>query len=245
LEGTIGRSTASIGLSDDEVDDLARYLDVTRAEMLFARGVLLVEGDAERFLMPVFAETLKTPLDHLGISVCSVAGTNFQPYVKFLTGLGIPFAVITDWDPQGDDKTPLGWNRTLGLVEIVHRANTGKSAKDLIKELDAIEDPITFCDRCEEFGVFSNVDTLEIDLFKGDFVTPIVETLRETSFSKERKALIETWSKKPKELNNDEYLKMVETIGKGRFAQRLASRVSGVKPPAYITRAIKFLASRV
>ncbi|WOH53219.1 ATP-dependent endonuclease [Bradyrhizobium sp. sBnM-33] len=40
LEGTVGRSTAPIGLSKEEEDDLARYLDVTRAELLFARGVL-------------------------------------------------------------------------------------------------------------------------------------------------------------------------------------------------------------
>src|SRR4051812_11349652 len=45
-EGTVGRSTAGISLTDADEDDLARYLDVTRAEMLFARGVILVEGDA-------------------------------------------------------------------------------------------------------------------------------------------------------------------------------------------------------
>ena len=105
-EGTVGRSTAQIGLSKEEEDDLARYLDVTRAELLFARGVILVEGDAERFLVPGFADKLKTPLDKLGISVCSVAGTNFQPYVKLLVGLSIPFAVVTDWDYRGDDGTP-------------------------------------------------------------------------------------------------------------------------------------------
>ena len=88
--GTVGYSTASIELSDDEVDDLARYLDVTRAEMLFARGVILVEGDAERFLVPVFAKKLGTPLDQLGITVCSVAGTNFTPYAKYLSGRAQP-----------------------------------------------------------------------------------------------------------------------------------------------------------
>lgn len=96
-KGTVGRSTASLELADEEFDDLTRYLDVTRAEMLFARGVILVEGDAERFLIPEFAKTLGKPLDHLGITVCSVAGTNFGPYVKFLSGLGIPFSLITDW----------------------------------------------------------------------------------------------------------------------------------------------------
>ncbi len=49
--GTLGYSTAEITLTHDEVDDLSRYLDVTRAEILFARGVILVEGDAERFLV--------------------------------------------------------------------------------------------------------------------------------------------------------------------------------------------------
>ena len=111
-DGTVGHSTASIALSDGEADDLTRYLDVTRAEMLFARGVILVEGDAERFLMPTFAKTLGKPLDHLGITVSSVAGTNFVPYAKLLTGLGIPFSIITDWDPR-EGKEPLGYNRAL------------------------------------------------------------------------------------------------------------------------------------
>jgi putative ATP-dependent endonuclease of the OLD family len=106
-DGTVGRSTACLSLEDDEVDDLARYLDVTRAEILFARGVILVEGDAERFLVPEFARMVEIPLDKSGISVCSVAGTNFHPYAKLLTGLEIPFAIITDWDPTDDNTARL------------------------------------------------------------------------------------------------------------------------------------------
>jgi putative ATP-dependent endonuclease of OLD family len=244
-KGAVGRSTASIGLSKDEEDDLARYLDVTRAELLFARGVILVEGDAERFLVPVFADQLKKPLDQLGISVCSVAGTNFQPYVKLLAGLGIPFAVITDWDYRGDDKDPLGWNRSIRLVETIHSTTTGKSAKDLVAELEAFEDMNKFGNRCDEFGVFTNVHTLEIDLFTGTFVSSIVATLREAKFGKDRSALIDKWEKEPKELDRAEYIKMIEDIGKGRFAQRLATRITKLDPPGYITRAINFVADRV
>ena len=83
-DGTVGRSTAFLALEDSEIEDQTRY--VTRAEILFARGVILVEGDAERFLVPEFAKMLEIPLDPLGITVCSVSGTNFQPYAKFLTG---------------------------------------------------------------------------------------------------------------------------------------------------------------
>ncbi len=96
--GTKGYSTANSGFSDAETEDLTRYLDVTRAEMVFSRGVVLVEGDAERFLIPDFAREMGTHLDEHGISVCSVSGTNFQPYVKFLSALGIPFSIITDYD---------------------------------------------------------------------------------------------------------------------------------------------------
>ena len=74
--GSVGCSTASISLSESETDDLARYLDVTRAEMLFARGVILVEGDAERFLLPAFAETVEKPLDQHGITICELVPEN-------------------------------------------------------------------------------------------------------------------------------------------------------------------------
>jgi putative ATP-dependent endonuclease of OLD family len=45
---------SAAGLTFEEADraDLERYLDVSRGEMLFAKGVLLVEGDAEVYLRP-------------------------------------------------------------------------------------------------------------------------------------------------------------------------------------------------
>jgi putative ATP-dependent endonuclease of OLD family len=88
-----GVSTANHDLDEKEVADLERYLDVTRGELLFARGVLLVEGDAELFLVPVLWKLNNFDFDDLGITVCSVSGTNFLPYIKFLgsTGLDIPY----------------------------------------------------------------------------------------------------------------------------------------------------------
>lgn len=243
-DGTIGRSTASIPLADGEVDDIARYLDVTRAEILFARGVILVEGDAERFLVPEFARTMETPLDHLGITVCSVAGTNFQPYAKFLGGLGIPFAVVTDWDPREKGK-PLGYNRALNLVSTIEEMRTGKKTDSLTKDLRAIDDYNDFSDKCEEFGVFTNATTLEVDLFEDRFADQIIATLRDGGFGEERTEWIDQWDADHKSLDADKFISLVETMGKGRFAQRLASRIGDIKPPHYIKAAIKFVADRV
>ena len=241
--GTKGYATQSINLKTKEADDIARYLDVTRAEILFARGVLLVEGDAERFLIPTFAEAMGKSLDELGVTVCSVAGTNFRPYAKFLAGLGIPFAVITDWDPR-EDKSPLGWNRSLNLVADIEIQRTGEKPEELIAELEGL-DPDDFAHRCEAYGIFSNIKTLEVDLFSDGFAAAIISVLREDKCSAQRKVKIKKWEADPAVLDPEELLKMVDAIGKGRFAQRMLSYIDGIEPPGYIARAIEFVADRV
>ncbi len=67
--------------------------------------------------MPALARLLDYDLDQMGVTVCSVAGTNFTPYVKLLSSLKIPFAVITDLDPREGGKN-LGENRVLGLLPL-------------------------------------------------------------------------------------------------------------------------------
>ncbi|ABF12347.1 ATP-dependent nuclease [Cupriavidus metallidurans] len=243
--GTVGTSSAEISLTEDEEDDLARYLDVTRAEMLFARGIILVEGDAEKFLLPVMAASMGHDLDHLGITICSVSGTNFTPYAKFLTALGIPFSIITDWDPRVGKK-PLGFNRSWRLVESIEQTLTGVAQPKLVQELVAIADYDDFCLRCEDFGIFSNFVTLEVDLFDDqDFTGEIIATLRESNWSEERRAWIDAWEDDPDKLNAENYLKLIDGVGKGRFAQRLASKIVGAIPPEYISKAISYVVNRV
>ncbi len=241
--GSVGCSTASIPLEDDETDDLQRYLDVTRAEMLFARGVILVEGDAERFLLPVFAQTLEQRLDHLGITVCSVAGTNFVPYAKFLTGLGIPFSIITDWDPTNSGGS-LGAKRAIELIRTIEQMRSGAVSEELDLELIGAGDN-ALCEKAAEYGIFLNDHTLEVDLFDDDFVAPIIQTLLEAGFGPRRRERIEGWRDDPDTLDIPKYLTLINEIGKGRFAQRLASRIIGIEPPVYIDDAITYVGDRV
>lgn len=236
-EGTKGYSTAEANFTKTDTEDLERYLDVTRAEMVFARGVILVEGDAERFLIPAFAENMEISLDEYGVSVCSVAGTNFQPYVKLLCALGIPFSVITDYD-EVDDQ-PRAYNRALKLIRIIDEATDGDDTDAVIK---AIKDKETWEETFAEikaFGIFVNWSTLETELFGGDFAQEMLDTLREHNFSAERKAILAAWKAKPKDFDADELLNMIEQMGKGRFAQRLATRAPGKLVPDYIADAIQ------
>src|SRR5262249_1012681 len=103
---TIGKSLRRVKFEEQEREDLERYIDVTRGEVFFAKGVFLVEGDGERFLLPTLAMLHDPDLDfdRLGVSVCSIGGTNFAPYVRLLgVGLDIPIAVLTDYDPKDEE----------------------------------------------------------------------------------------------------------------------------------------------
>ena len=107
IEGTKASSTSKLAILPDFLKrDLSRFLDSTRGEIVFSKGVILVEGDAEEFLVPSFAKLMKEAkyinytLDGAGISICNVAGTDFEPYVHFFgpDGLNLPIAIITDGD---------------------------------------------------------------------------------------------------------------------------------------------------
>ncbi len=92
----IRRSTRCIPLSQIDLDDLQRrkidrYLDVTKAALLFGGRVLLVEGIAEALLLPVIAEhfTLKGQPEKLRLFRSAVFvpidGVDFVPYANLLT----------------------------------------------------------------------------------------------------------------------------------------------------------------
>lgn len=240
--GSVGCSTAAMQLSAAEEEDLARYLDVTRAEILFARGVILVEGDAERFLVPVFAESRGVDLDHFGISVCSVGGTHFATYAKFLSSLGIPYAIVTDWDPTGSGGR--GLSRARSLVRAIETVRSGEVPEEIENGL-ADDDEAGIRALAEERGVFQNRHTLEVDLFRDGFSAPMIDTLRQVGFGAERRARIDALEEDPEGANPSELLGLIDAVGKGRFAQRLAPQIAGQDPPEYLAKAIEFVANRV
>lgn len=82
---------------------LQRFLDSTKANLFFAKGIIMVEGDAENILIPVIADILGYPLEKYGISIVNVGSTAFLRYSRIMvradgTSIGIPVSVITDCD---------------------------------------------------------------------------------------------------------------------------------------------------
>src|SRR3546814_122928 len=180
---------------------------------------------------------LVTGVQTCALPICSVSGTNFKPYAKLLSALGIPFAVITDYDPV-TGKPPLSYNRALKLVRTIDEAREGGDTAGLLSEIDSLESYQESFDRCEDFGIFVNDSTLETELLDCGFGTELFATLRDGGLSSERKARVAEWEEDESQVDRAELIRMIEAMGKGRFAQRLAGRVADKTVPAYISRAI-------
>jgi putative ATP-dependent endonuclease of the OLD family len=85
---------------------LGRFLDATKANLFFARAVLIVEGDAENILLPVIARLVNRDLQKYGVSVVNVGGVGLGRYARIFMRedeasdgtIEIPVACITDLD---------------------------------------------------------------------------------------------------------------------------------------------------
>ncbi|RWL74501.1 MAG: DUF2813 domain-containing protein [Mesorhizobium sp.] len=245
-QSTHAFSLADLPVTPDELDDLETYLDATRAELLFARGVIFVEGDAEEALVPVFSSAIGHVLDDLGVTVCNVAGTNFGPYVKLAEALGMPYTVITDWDPLDGTKPPLGKKRTLDIWDDVLKVRRQPSVTPAQRTAWEGLDFAAFASIWAPAGVFLNDQTFEVSIANTpSLLNPLLDILDAQGFGSIRTKRIANWRAGLAPVDATQLLAMVADIGKGRLSARLSKRAIGLAPPKYIADAIAFVVSRV
>ncbi|MBR9951356.1 AAA family ATPase [Bacillus subtilis] len=91
-------------LEADDYEFLERFLDATKANLFFARGVIFVEGDAENLLLPSIAEVIDRPLHKYGVSIINVGNLAFKRYSSIFIRndvskpMDFPVSIITDLD---------------------------------------------------------------------------------------------------------------------------------------------------
>jgi putative ATP-dependent endonuclease of the OLD family len=155
------RSTRCIPLAQIDLNDLERrkidrYLDVTKAALLFGGRVLLVEGIAEALLLPVIAEyfTLKDEPEKLRLFRSAVFvpidGVDFSPYANLLTRpinearIAERVVIMTDGDgvtdhdenedddPSADESRPSGSESSVANEERIIPGERRKRALDAL-----------------------------------------------------------------------------------------------------------------
>ncbi|MFG6294154.1 ATP-dependent nuclease [Streptomyces rochei] len=246
--GTVGASTAALPVTSDEATDLERYIDISRAEVLFASAVILVEGLAELYVLPALAAAAGFDLDAYGTVVASVHGTDFKPYRALLgpRGLNTPHVIITDGDaaPDKRGRREAGLIRGAGLhhdptqiapllTQVVQLPEHGTAA------YHASRSPLA--DALQSIGVYVGVQTLETDLC-ALFGDEIVQAFTELSSNANalddvRRGIANEQSTTVDPEVRKDMLDRISDLGKGRFAQRLAAHIRAVDLQARIRTA--------
>lgn len=162
-------------LDGDDYRFLARFLDATRANMFFATGVLIVEGDAENLLLPVIAELLEVPLNRHGVSIVKVGSTGLFRYSRIFQ------------DTDGKSRLPI---RVARIADLDLPANANAEIRASRKKARTAGDGgnvITFV---------SPFTTLEYDLAWSGFALEMFQAVTIAAVVKRRGAALDVTSRK-------------------------------------------------
>lgn len=210
------------GLSPSQIEDLERYLDATKSNLLFAKKVMLVEGAAELLLIPPLVKAvLDIDLDRNGVSVVAIHGTHFAAFAKMFSQAGMPkrCAIVCDAD--------------------------NPPAEDHLDDDDDVPPPPNIEELQGDYvKAFLGDSTFEIELAHPDNLPLLIKTVKALGAPKIKAALeaqellggpIPVALKK-------HVLSTAKRFGKARFAQVAARYVDeDCHVPPYIERAISWL----
>ncbi|WP_010254267.1 ATP-dependent nuclease [Myroides injenensis] len=121
---------------------LEKFLDTTKANLFFAKGVIFVEGWAEEILLPSLAKLIGYDLTKHGVSVVNVGNIGFEHYSKIFIRnnspyMTVPISVITDSDIREYIKN--GEDLQLRDQNTVSRETTAKIAEISRKNEQSVE----------------------------------------------------------------------------------------------------------
>lgn len=103
-------SLKNSNLNDINKKYLSKFLDVTKSQLLFSNGILLVEGISESLLMDQFSKMIANgeyDLEKKGVEIVNINGVAFEHFGNLFNSseiekrLNIRCAILTD-----DDRTP-------------------------------------------------------------------------------------------------------------------------------------------
>lgn len=101
-------SSGNTKLRKADYSFLQRFIDATKANLFFARGVMMVEGPAEAILLPTLAEVCGRSFSKYGVSIVNVGHTGLFHYARIMQRQNpnpeypVPVVCLTDRDVVPD-----------------------------------------------------------------------------------------------------------------------------------------------
>ncbi|MGM8361148.1 ATP-dependent nuclease [Flavobacterium sp. ARAG 55.4] len=117
---------------------LKRFLDVTKSNLFFAKGVIIVEGWSEEILIPALAQKMDYDLTEKEVSIVNVASTAYLHFAKIFLRqndeekMNIPVSIVTDLDNRPEENGSF-----IALDKLEGKAKTKyENLEKLEKEFD-------------------------------------------------------------------------------------------------------------
>ena len=108
---TVVNLSVVFGTEDETARFVSRYLHATHADLFFADGAILVEGAAERMLVPHFIKKDYKDLYGRYVTLLEIGGSHAHRLKRLIEQLGLNTLVITDIDagekPSGKKVRPV------------------------------------------------------------------------------------------------------------------------------------------
>jgi predicted ATP-dependent endonuclease of OLD family len=120
---------------------VTRYLKLHHSNTLFADALIIVEGNAERLLLPHFLETTFPTLASNYIEIVEIGGAHAHRLKPLIETLGIPTLVITDIDAAdpGNSSEQCAPQRNAGHVTTNSSLTSWLGSKPSLDELFKFE----------------------------------------------------------------------------------------------------------
>ncbi len=205
------------------VTKIERYLDAVRSNLLFAKGVMLVEGDVEEILIPIIIkQVLGLSLDELGISIINIRSTGFKNIATLFH----------------DDRINRRCSILTDLDKAINEEDKGAEEKGSARKRELDE----FSKNNDWISPFYAEHTFEVDFvtYNNEFeVKKLIPEIYSNAATKK---------KAKKDLDSDEVKKygkrvltMASNVGKGWFAIMLGKHITfETNIPEYILDALIF-----
>lgn len=138
MSGVSAHQWKSVGVQ--ERTDFAQFIRSGRSDAVFARAIVLVEGESEAIALPAFAKQLGLDLDRDGVCIVRADSNAFGCLLRALgvDALNIPVVVTYDTDALSHDKKLLQAAEAAGLLTPVAIAVVGGTSEERKALLDGI-----------------------------------------------------------------------------------------------------------
>ena len=153
--------SSTFGKDEEETKQfVTRYIRLTHCDIFFSDAVILVEGPAEKILVPNFLT--KAGLDSYYISVIEINGRHAHSFRKLIEKIGIATLIITDIDAA---ETKIGKDGKKHLSSVITSKGKGyktsnPSIKNWLPEKEKIDDLLVLDEKEKIIDYKSNLSKI-------------------------------------------------------------------------------------